>query len=95
MTDIDMFSAAVSSIDTSGTKMLGDLKTSLDKRSVQLALANPGGEVMRKLDSSEVLQLIGDEWVFLTVGDACDYAWSNCKIGTGLQVAASPADKMV
>jgi hypothetical protein len=43
MTDIDMFSAAVSSIDTSGTKMLGDLKTSLDKRSVQLALANPGG----------------------------------------------------
>jgi sulfate transporter 3 len=49
---------------------------------------------MRKLDSSEVLQLIGDEWVFLTVGEACDYARSNCKIGAGLQIAASP-DEMV
>jgi sulfate transporter 3 len=49
---------------------------------------------MRKLDSSEVLHLIGDEWVFLTVGEACDYARSNCKIGAGLQIAASP-DEMV
>lgn len=78
----------------SGTKMLEDLKMSLDKRNIQMALANPGSEVMRKLDSSEVLQLIGDEWIFLTVGEACDYARSYCKLGADLQIAASP-DEMV
>ncbi|TVU31114.1 hypothetical protein EJB05_22785, partial [Eragrostis curvula] len=31
----------VASIDTSGTKMLEDLKMSLDTRSIQVALANP------------------------------------------------------
>ncbi|OEL14807.1 Sulfate transporter 3.1 [Dichanthelium oligosanthes] len=69
---------AVASIDSCGTKMVEDLKRSLDKRSLKIALANPGSEVMRKLDKSKVLQLIGDEWVFLTVADACDYAQSNC-----------------
>ncbi|XP_062200479.1 sulfate transporter 3.1-like [Phragmites australis] len=81
---------AVASIDSSGTKMVEDLKRNLDKRSIQIALANPGSEIMRKLDKSEVLQLIGNEWIFLTVGEACDYAQSNRKI----RIAASP-DEMV
>ncbi|KAK3157605.1 hypothetical protein QOZ80_2AG0124940 [Eleusine coracana subsp. coracana] len=85
---------AVASIDMSGIKMLEELKMSLDKRSIQMALANPGSEVMRKLDSSEVLQLIGDDWIFLTVGEACDYARTTCKIGAALQIAATP-DEMV
>ncbi|XP_062197275.1 sulfate transporter 3.1-like [Phragmites australis] len=76
---------AVASIDSSGTKMVDDLKKYLDKRSIQIALANPGSEIMRKLDSSKVLQVIGHEWIFLTVGEACDYAQSS---------AASP-DEMV
>ncbi|KAG2538008.1 sulfate transporter 3.2-like [Panicum virgatum] len=73
---------AVTSIDSCGTKMVEDLKKSLDKRRLQMALANPGSEIMRKLDKSEVLQLVGDEWIFLTVAEACDYAQSNCKFGT-------------
>ncbi|WVZ59036.1 hypothetical protein U9M48_009244 [Paspalum notatum var. saurae] len=85
---------AVASIDWSGTKMVEDLKNSLDKRGLQTALANPGSEIMRKLDISKVRQLIGEQWVFLTVAEACDYAYNNCNIGTELQIAASP-DEMV
>lgn len=33
-------------------------------------LANPGSEVMKKLHSSKVLEAIGHEWIFPTVGDA-------------------------
>jgi len=69
---------AVASIDSCGTKMVEDLKKSLDKRRLQIALANPGSEIMRKLDKSGVLQLVSDEWIFLTVAEACDYAQNNC-----------------
>ncbi|KAG2549006.1 hypothetical protein PVAP13_9KG196800, partial [Panicum virgatum] len=68
---------AVASIDSCGTKM-EDLKKSLDKRRLQIALANPGSEITRKLDKSGVLQLVSDEWIFLTVAEACDYAQNNC-----------------
>ncbi|KAJ1295520.1 hypothetical protein BS78_01G230600 [Paspalum vaginatum] len=85
---------AVASIDSCGTKMVEDLKNSLDKRGLQIALANPGSEIMRKLDISKVLQLIGDPWIFLTVADACDHAQTNCNIGTELHIVASP-DEMV
>jgi len=85
---------AVTSIDSSGTGMLEDLKRGLDKRCLQIALANPGSEIMRKLDKSKVLQIIGDEWIFLTVADASDYAHRNCKIATTLQTVLSP-DEMV
>lgn len=36
----------------------------------QLVLANPGSEVMKKLDSSKTLETIGQEWIFLTVAEA-------------------------
>lgn len=61
---------------------------------LQIALANPGSEVMKKLDKSKVLQFIGDEWIFLTVGEACDYAQHNCKIGMDVESSATP-DSMV
>uniref|UniRef100_A0A0D9XJT2 STAS domain-containing protein n=1 Tax=Leersia perrieri TaxID=77586 RepID=A0A0D9XJT2_9ORYZ len=77
---------AVANIDANGTKMLEDLKKNLDRSGIQIALANPGSEIMRKMDNSKVLGLIGDEWIFLTVGEACDYAQQNCKIGTGMDV---------
>ncbi|KAI4992877.1 hypothetical protein ZWY2020_007190 [Hordeum vulgare] len=61
---------AVGSIDTSGTSMLDELKKTLDRRGIQIVLANPGSEIMKKLDSSKVLELIGHEWIFPTVGEA-------------------------
>ncbi|KAG0460107.1 hypothetical protein HPP92_023235 [Vanilla planifolia] len=59
---------AVTSIDTSGISMMKELKQSLERRQIQLVLANPGSEMMKKLDNSKVLDIIGHEWIFLTVG---------------------------
>uniref|UniRef100_A0A1D1Y9P6 Sulfate transporter 3.1 n=1 Tax=Anthurium amnicola TaxID=1678845 RepID=A0A1D1Y9P6_9ARAE len=61
---------AVGSIDTSGISMLEEVKKTTDRRGLKLALANPGGEVMKKLDKSKVMESIGQERIFLTVGDA-------------------------
>lgn len=49
---------------------------------VQLVLANPGGEVMKKLDKSKCVDIIGYEWIYLTVGEAvnaCNYMLQSCK----------------
>lgn len=47
-------------------------------------LANPGSEIMKKLDSSKVLEAIGHEWIFPTVGEAvaeCDFVMHSQKPG--------------
>lgn len=49
---------------------------------LQLVLANPGGEVMKKLNKSKFIETIGHEWIFLTVGEAvgaCNYMLHTCK----------------
>lgn len=88
---------AVGSIDTSGTSMLDELKKILDRRGLQIVLANPGSEIMKKLDSSKVLELIGHEWIFPTVGEAvaeCDYVLHSHKPGMVMDSAA-PHENMV
>ncbi|XP_074564277.1 sulfate transporter 3.1-like [Curcuma longa] len=73
---------AVGSIDTSGISMLEEVKKIVDRSGIKLVLANPGSEVMKKLDSSKVLEGIGQEWIFLTVADAvaaCDFMLHTCK----------------
>lgn len=45
-------------------------------------LANPGAEVMKKLNKSNFIETIGQEWIFLTVGEAvesCNYMLHSCK----------------
>ena len=37
---------------------------------LQLVLANPGAEVMKKLNKSKLIEKIGQEWMYLTVGEA-------------------------
>ncbi|XP_042472033.1 sulfate transporter 3.1-like [Zingiber officinale] len=61
---------AVASIDTSGINMLKELKDSLKKRGLQLGLASPSSEVIKKLDRSGAMNVIGEELIFLTVDDA-------------------------
>ncbi|XP_057451355.1 probable sulfate transporter 3.4 [Lotus japonicus] len=61
---------AVTAIDTSGLETLGELRKMLDKRSLQLVLANPVGNVMEKLHGSKVLDSFGVKGVYLTVGEA-------------------------
>ncbi|KAL9304480.1 hypothetical protein ACSQ67_021743 [Phaseolus vulgaris] len=61
---------AVTAIDTSGIDTLCELRKVLDKRSLQLVLANPVGNVMEKLHHSNILDSFGLKGVYLTVGEA-------------------------
>ncbi|KAK1267205.1 Sulfate transporter 3.1 [Acorus gramineus] len=77
---------AVTSIDTSGVSMLEEVKKNLDRRGLKLVLANPGSEVLKKLDSSKTIDIIGREWIYLTVGEAvgaCNFMLHTCKPGSG------------
>ncbi|KAL0392313.1 UNVERIFIED_CONTAM: Sulfate transporter 1.3 [Sesamum radiatum] len=60
----------VTDIDTSGIHALEELHRSLEKRDVQLVLANPGPVVIDKLHTSKFTTLIGEDKIFLTVADA-------------------------
>lgn len=60
----------VTDIDTSGINAFEELYRSLQKREVQLILANPGPVVIDKLHEAKFETLIGDDKIFLTVADA-------------------------
>ncbi|KAL0454396.1 UNVERIFIED_CONTAM: Sulfate transporter 1.3 [Sesamum latifolium] len=60
----------VTDIDTSGIHALEDLYKNLEKRDVQLVLANPGQTVLDKLHTSDFANTVGDDKIFLTVADA-------------------------
>ncbi|XP_027158434.1 sulfate transporter 3.1-like [Coffea eugenioides] len=62
--------SAVGNVDTSGISMLQEVKKNIDRRGLKLALANPGAEVMKKLNKAKFIEAIGQEWIFLTVGEA-------------------------
>ncbi|KAK4428434.1 Sulfate transporter 1.3 [Sesamum alatum] len=62
----------VTDIDTSGIHALEELFKSLEKRHVQLVLANPGPVVMHKLHASKFANLIGEDKIFLTVAEAIE-----------------------
>ncbi|KAM7470448.1 hypothetical protein LguiA_008631 [Lonicera macranthoides] len=63
-------SQTVTDIDTSGIHALKELYRSLQKRDIQLIIANPGQAVIDKLHAAEFMQLIGEDNIFLTVADA-------------------------
>ncbi|XP_051141917.1 sulfate transporter 3.1-like [Andrographis paniculata] len=74
--------SAIGNIDTSGISMLDEVKKIIDRRGLKLALANPGAEVMKKMNKSKFLEELGQEWLFLTVGEAvgaCNYMLHSCK----------------
>ncbi|XP_075493119.1 high affinity sulfate transporter 2-like [Primulina tabacum] len=60
----------VTDIDTSGIRSLEDLHKHLQKKDVQVVLANPGQVVLDKLYASEFTNLIGEDKIFFTVVDA-------------------------
>ncbi|KAJ4878750.1 Sulfate transporter 1.2 [Raphanus sativus] len=62
----------VTDIDTSGIHALEDLYKSLQKRDIQLVLANPGPLVIGKLHLSHFVDMLGHDNIFLTVADAVD-----------------------
>ncbi|KAF7816937.1 sulfate transporter 1.3 [Senna tora] len=64
----------VTDIDTSGIHALEELLRSLQKRNVQLVLANPGPVVIDKFHTSNFANLIGEDKIYLTVADAVAYS---------------------
>ncbi|KAI9200810.1 hypothetical protein LWI28_013457 [Acer negundo] len=60
----------VTDIDTSGIHALEELLRSLEKRDIQLVLANPGPVVIDKLHASNFADSMGENRIFLTVADA-------------------------
>ncbi|WJX62950.1 Sulfate transporter 1.3 [Trifolium repens] len=63
----------VTDIDTSGIHALEELFRSLQKREVQLVLANPGPLVIDKLHTSNFANFLGEDKIFLTVAEAVAY----------------------
>ncbi|KAJ6685359.1 SULFATE TRANSPORTER [Salix purpurea] len=63
-------STAVGSTDTSGISMFREVKKNIDRRGLKLVLANPRSEVIKKLGKSKFIESIGQEWIYLTVGEA-------------------------
>ncbi|KAK9102203.1 hypothetical protein Sjap_019457 [Stephania japonica] len=61
---------AVTAIDTSGLELILELRKTFQKRSLQLVLVNPVGDVMRKLHNSNVLESLGPNSLYLTVAEA-------------------------
>lgn len=48
----------------------------IDLLALQFVLVNPGAEVMKKMSKSKLIETIGQDWIFLTVGEAvgaCKY----------------------
>ncbi|CAN8254715.1 unnamed protein product [Cochlearia groenlandica] len=64
--------SAVGNIDTSGISMMEEIKKIIDRRELKLVLANPKGEVVKKLTRSKFIDNLGKEWLFLTVGEAVE-----------------------
>uniref|UniRef100_A0A3N7H0T7 STAS domain-containing protein n=1 Tax=Populus trichocarpa TaxID=3694 RepID=A0A3N7H0T7_POPTR len=62
--------SAVGSTDTSGISMFKEVKKNIDRRGLKLVLANPRSEVIKKLVKSKFIESIGQEWIYLTVGEA-------------------------
>ncbi|XP_075493118.1 sulfate transporter 1.3-like [Primulina tabacum] len=60
----------VTDIDTSGIHSLEDLHKHVQKKDIQVVLANPGQVVLEKLYTSDFPNLIGEDKIFLTVVDA-------------------------
>ncbi|KAI3506792.1 hypothetical protein L1887_21356 [Cichorium endivia] len=64
--------SAVGNIDTSGITMLREIKKVMERRGIKLVLANPGGEVIKKMNKAKLIDVIGQKWIYLTVGEAVE-----------------------
>ncbi|KAJ1257944.1 hypothetical protein BS78_10G035500 [Paspalum vaginatum] len=62
--------SAVAAIDTSGLDALAELKKVLDKRNIELVLANPVGSVAERMFNSAVGNTFGSDRLFFSVAEA-------------------------
>jgi len=59
----------VMSIDSTAVGALEELLAILKRQNIQLALANPGSAVLKRLKNSGFIEHLGQEWIFLTAGE--------------------------
>ncbi|CAL8126365.1 unnamed protein product [Prunus armeniaca] len=77
---------AVGNIDTNGISMFEEVKKLVDRRGLQLVLANPGSEVMKNMNKSELIEKTCQERIYLTVADAvaaCNFMLHSTKPNPG------------
>ncbi|KAJ3671075.1 hypothetical protein LUZ60_008501 [Juncus effusus] len=60
----------VTSIDNTGIGMLQEVHKYLERKGIKMALTNPRLQIVDKLRISGLIDLIGEYWIFLSVGDA-------------------------
>lgn len=61
---------AVTTIDTTGVNIVVEVKKTLEKRGLQVAMVNPGAGVMEKLRRANLIESLGQDCLYLTVGEA-------------------------
>jgi len=61
---------AVTTIDTTGVNIVVEVKKTLEKRGFQVAMVNPGAGVMEKLRRANLIESLGQDCLYLTVGEA-------------------------
>lgn len=69
----------VINIDTSGISALEEIYKKLASASVQLAVVNPGWQVIHKMKVARLVEMIGGAWIFLTVGEAVEACLGGAK----------------
>ncbi|KAG0492145.1 hypothetical protein HPP92_005543 [Vanilla planifolia] len=62
--------SGVAAIDNSGIGMLFEVHRMLSKRNIRATLINPGLSVVEKLVASDFVDVVGKEWMFLSIGEA-------------------------
>ncbi|RLN19951.1 low affinity sulfate transporter 3-like isoform X1 [Panicum miliaceum] len=71
----------VVNIDTAGLAALEELHEELVSRGIQMAIASPGWQVIHKMKLARLVDGIGENWIFLTVGEAVEACLANKKGG--------------
>ncbi|KAI3891542.1 hypothetical protein MKX03_033089 [Papaver bracteatum] len=82
----------VSAIDITGIGMLTEVLKSIERKGINVLIANPKMEVMEKLMLSKLVDTIGKDSIFLSINDAveaCRFTLRSSKIGVDSKVETS------
>ncbi|KAG2554084.1 low affinity sulfate transporter 3-like isoform X2 [Panicum virgatum] len=72
----------VVNIDTAGLAALEELHEELVSRGIQMAIASPGWQGIHKMKVARLVDGIGENWIFLTVGEAVEACLAIRRAGT-------------
>ncbi|XP_042016672.1 low affinity sulfate transporter 3-like [Salvia splendens] len=62
----------VMSIDTTGIHAMEELHKKLISRGIELAVANPRWEMITKMKAAKLVEKMGSDWIFVSIGDAVE-----------------------